>query len=123
MSVEPPVNEVTVPSAAAGNVCESFDKNAVIADTPSLPSAPSAPLAPAVPSLIPQMDTLSCETTEELLETDWIQSYKEFEEFNNFCQSKDGNHLMIENNDGTWWWVVARVSKNSLQLPIVRMNK
>lgn len=27
---------------------------------------------------------------------------------------------MIENTDGTWWQVVAKVDKNSLDLPVVR---
>lgn len=61
-------------------------------------------------------------TTQELLEIDWIKSYKEWKEFNNFCQSKDKRSLMIENQDGTWWWVVAHVDKNSLDLPTVRMS-
>jgi hypothetical protein len=60
-------------------------------------------------------------TTDDLLEADWVKSYAECDEFNNFCQSKDGRSLMIENQDGTWWWVVAHVTKDSLDLPVVRM--
>ena len=30
--------------------------------------------------------------------------------------------LMIENEDGTWWWCVAKVTKGSLNLPIARMT-
>lgn len=63
------------------------------------------------------------DTTEELLEVEWVKSYTECDEFNNFCQSKDGRILMIENKDGTWWWVVAHVTKNSLNLPVARMVK
>jgi hypothetical protein len=43
------------------------------------------------------------ENTEQLLDIDWIRGYTEWEEFHNFCQSKDGKSLMIENEDGTWW--------------------
>lgn len=59
-------------------------------------------------------------TTDDLLEVDWVKRYTKWKEFNNFCQSKDGKHLMIENKDGTWWWVVAKVDKNSLDLPVAR---
>lgn len=62
-------------------------------------------------------------TTDDLLEIDWVKSYTEWEEFNNFCQSKDKKHLMIENKDGTWWWVVAKVAKDSLDLPIARYEQ
>lgn len=58
--------------------------------------------------------------TDDLLEVDWVKRYTKWKEFNNFCQSKDGKHLMVENKDGTWWWVVARVDKDSLDLPVVR---
>lgn len=59
-------------------------------------------------------------TTEELLNVDWVKSFKEWPEFNNFCRSKDDKHLMIESEDGTWWWCVARVDE-VLDLPVARM--
>lgn len=68
----------------------------------------------------PEQATFS--NTNELLEIDWVKSYTEWPEFHNFCQHKDGRSLMIENEDGTWWWVVAKVTKGSLNLPIARMT-
>ena len=61
------------------------------------------------------------ENTTQLLDIDWVRSYTRWEEFHNFCQSRDGKYLMIENKDGTWWWVVARV-EGELTLTTARMN-
>lgn len=65
----------------------------------------------------------SCEvnSVSELLEVDWVKGYTKWKEFHNFCQSKNGEHLMIESEDGKWWWVVAYI-KGKMDLPIVRMN-
>ena len=62
------------------------------------------------------------ENTEKLLSADWIKRYEEWDEFHNFCKSKDGKKLMIENEDGTWWWVVAHIT-GDLDLKTVRMKE
>lgn len=64
------------------------------------------------------------QTIEELLNIDWIQKYTKWENFARFCRNKYSDLLMIENEDGTWWWVVAYVDKGSIdELPVVQMNK
>ena len=49
ISVVPVEKSGTVPSAVAGNVWDSFVKNAVIASVPSAPGAPSDPSEPVAP--------------------------------------------------------------------------
>lgn len=67
------------------------------------------------------IDNAHYESVEDLIEIDWIKSYKEWDEFNNFCVSESGRLLMIENEDGTWLWVVGRSSEKISGLPVVRM--
>lgn len=68
--------------------------------------------------------TTAFNSLQELLDAQWVQRYKSWEAFHNFCRSKNGRHLMIENEDGTWWWVVAHVSSDSInELPVARMNE
>ena len=65
-------------------------------------------------------DNRSCEveTTEDLLNVEWVKKYMEWEQFHSFCKSSQ--NLMIENKDGTWWWVVAYI-EGELDLEEARM--
>ena len=59
MSVTPPLKSETTPDELAGNVCDSFVKNAVTASVPSVPSAPPWILNIVVVSVIPSLVTES----------------------------------------------------------------
>jgi len=70
-----------------------------------------------------EIESCEVESTEQLLDVDWLKKYAEWDEYHNFCQSKDGKLLMIENEDGSWWWVAAHLTAGKTDLPVVRMNK
>jgi len=66
-------------------------------------------------------ETFEFETVEELLACEWVQSYTRWNEFHNFCRDEDGYSLMLESEDGMYWWVVAYVPLGSIdELPIYR---
>lgn len=65
--------------------------------------------------------TAEAETLEEILQTPWIQNYTK-QDFHQFTRSRDGKLLMLENEDGTHWWVVGTVAAgNVMELPQTRM--
>ena len=74
---------------------------------------------------------VEAKTLKELLEVKWIKDYTN-SHFNGgdlltFCRSDSYNSktlLMVENDDGTAWWVVGTVlSGNIDQLPKAKMKK
>lgn len=52
----------------------------------------------------------------ELLSVDWVKSYLEWEQAEQFAKSRHGDLLMITNNSHTWWWCVARVPEGSIDI-------
>jgi hypothetical protein len=61
---------------------------------------------------------------QELLALPWVAQWKKQNKFHRWCRSDRGDMLMVENEDGTWWWVVAYVTPGSVEgLPVVRCKK
>jgi len=57
----------------------------------------------------------------ELLDLPWVSRWKEHAKFHRWCKSAEGDILMIENKDGTWWWIIAYVPQGAISgLPTVR---
>ena len=67
----------------------------------------------------PQMAQYS--SLQQLLELPWVAQWKNQKKFHRFCRSDRGDLLMVENEDGTWWWTVAIVMAKTInELPIVQ---
>ena len=70
----------------------------------------------------PQIAQYSC--LEQLLDLPWVKQWKKQNNFHRFCRSDRGDLLMVESEDGTWWWVVAIVTPKTInQLPVVQCNE
>ena len=70
----------------------------------------------------PQMSQYSC--VEQLLELPWVSQWRKQDKFHRFCRSDTGELLMVENEDGTWWWVVAIVTPTTIdKLPVVQCKE
>jgi hypothetical protein len=68
-------------------------------------------------------------TTAELLEIPWVKTHLEnrnngFMDFIFYRFSKSGDNLMVEKNDGNWWWVIGRLRYPELvDLPLWKFRK
>jgi hypothetical protein len=70
----------------------------------------------------PQMAQYS--NLEQLLELPWVAQWRKQAKFHRFCRSDRGDLLMVENEDGTWWWVVAMVTAGTIKdLPVVQCKE
>ena len=71
-----------------------------------------------------EAQTANFETCQELLELPWVAQWKKQEKFHRWCRSDAGDMLMVENEEGDWWWVVAYVTPGSIDgLPVVKCKE
>jgi hypothetical protein len=72
--------------------------------------------------ITPQSSTYG--NCQELLKLPWVAQWKNQKNFHRWCRSDRGDMLMVENKDGTWWWVVAYVTTGTIDgLPVVRCKE
>ena len=49
---------------------------------------------------------VSFDTLEELMEISWVKSWKEAPQFHRYSAD---SYLMVEREDGHWWWAIGRL--------------
>lgn len=53
------------------------------------------------------------DTLEELMEIPWVKSWKEAPQFHRYSAD---SYLMVEREDGYWWWAIGKL-RNPVGLP------
>lgn len=58
---------------------------------------------------------VSFDTLEELMEIPWVKSWKEAPQFHRFSAD---SYLMVEREDGYWWWAIGKLRHPVEGLPL-----
>lgn len=64
-------------------------------------------------------------TVAELLDVEWIKAWQNATGFFRFSRAHSGRFrmLVVERDEGTWWWVVAELKGEIEELPLWEPNR